>query len=95
MPMDLTSLTRSINKINGTPRPEKPVEPEPVTQEAAEKIWAEEAEKQKPAPTASLAEVCAKLEALEKAVREMTESLALVNKHVNATQKMLKKAAKK
>jgi len=98
MPTNLSALTRSINRINGTPRSEKkpapaePVatEPEPVPQEEAEQVWAEEKEKLA-TPKGDYADLCDRLTALEDAVKEMTQSLALVNKHVNATQKMLKK----
>lgn len=96
MPMNLSAVTRSINKMNGTPHLEKkpePVEPEPVPQEEAEQVWAEEKEKLA-TPKGDYSDLCERISALEQAVSEMVQNMALVNKHVNATQKMLKKAGK-
>lgn len=94
--MNLSAITRSINRTNGVTIAEKkpePVEPEPVPQEEAEQVWAEEKEKLA-TPKGDFADLCERISALEQAVSEMTQSMALINKHVNATQKMLKKAGK-
>lgn len=90
MPMDLSAVTRSINKINGSPD-FKPAEKQ-FSLEETEQVW--EKKKKEKAPSGDYADLCAKIDELKKAIDEMSQSLTLINRHVNATQKMLKKAGK-
>lgn len=105
MPMDLGAITRSLNKANGAKRPVQPRMDDPagvtpmmeeertISQEVADKVWEEEKEKIA-APKGDFAELCERIKALEDAVVDMAQKMELVNKHINATQKMLKKASK-
>ena len=93
MVMDLSARIRAINKMNGheTPAPqpiEPPVEPEPVTQEEAEMTWADA---QREEPEVTLADLKKSIDELKEVIAAQADDLKKINKHVNATQKLLKK----
>lgn len=100
MPTSLTERIRSINRMNGaTPIREEENEErlEQSMVEAVEQSW----EEAKAEPQATINEpvtlemLYLEIQALKQTIAQQADELKKINKHINATQKMLKKGVKK
>ena len=96
MTTSLTERIRAINRINHAVKEE---DKEEATEQslvaAVEQSWEEaQAEEEKIKPVVTLEMVYLELQALTDAVSQQAEELKKINKHINATQKMLKKGVK-
>ena len=97
MPMDLSERIRAINRMHGaepkesvTPTPEDALEQEHIAtlKEEVEPIWEEAAKTQN---EVTLEKVYTAVQELKEAIEAQAGEIKKINKHVNMTQKMLKK----
>lgn len=97
MPTSLTERIRSINRMNGVERKEEEREKQTEQRmvEAVEQSWEDaKAEEKKVNTEVTIEMLYLEIQALTEAVEKQAEELKKINKHINATQKMLKKGAK-
>lgn len=97
MPTSLTERIRSINRMNGVERKEEEREKQTEQRmvEAVEQSWEDaKAEEKKVNTEVTIEMLYLEVQALTEAVEKQAEELKKINKHINATQKMLKKGAK-
>lgn len=100
MPIDLSSRIQMINRTNQMENFSPISQEEPLSVTTTEAIWEETKESpvsesiSEPVETITLEDLAKKIDALVEVVNENTAMLAKINKHVNATQKMLKKGKK-
>lgn len=96
MTTSLTERIRAINRINhATKEEDKEEATEQSLVAAVEQSWEEaQAEEEQEKPIITLETVYLELQALTDAVSQQAEELKKINKHINATQKMLKKGVK-
>lgn len=97
MPTSLTERIRSINRMNGVERKEEEREKQTEQRmvEAVEQSWEDaKAEEKKVNTEVTIEMLYLEIQALTEAVEKQAEELKKINKHINATQKMLKNGAK-
>lgn len=97
MPTSLTERIRSINRMNGVERKEEEREKQTEQRmvEAVEQSWEDaKAEEKKVNTEVTIEMLYLEIQALTEVVEKQAEELKKINKHINATQKMLKKGTK-
>lgn len=97
MPISLIERVQSINRMNNAEREEnKEQKVEQSMVEAVEQSWenAKAEEKKEVHTEVTIEMLYLEIQALTEVVEKQAEELKKINKHINATQKMLKKGVK-